>query len=126
MRIRFRISTLLWLTLAIACFFAGMSWDDISESARLATATKKVASVTVNSSKTISLPSNSLISRISIEDPTVVNATLPSADSVRFTGQSEGTTKAYIWDDKDIPTEYSIVVKPDATATISFYLGFVR
>ena len=28
MKPKFRISTLLWLTLAVACFFAGTQWDD--------------------------------------------------------------------------------------------------
>ncbi len=53
---RFRISALLWLTLAVASFFAGMSWDDVYERLRVTKTTRNTAVVQVGNSITINAP----------------------------------------------------------------------
>jgi Flp pilus assembly secretin CpaC len=109
---RFRISTLLWITLAIACFFAGMSWDDVRERLPRAVTTQKTAVVQVSKSITIGAPSKLMIPRVVVNDPTLVSATAISPTSIRLTGQAEGTTTASLWDANGVRTDYAVTVKP--------------
>ena len=122
MRPKFRISTLLWITLAVACFFAGMSWDDFYERARLAMA-KNTAVVQVGKSITITAPSKLQVPRVLIDDPALVAATAISPTSIQVSGVSEGTTTASLWDAKGVRTDYSIVVRPNGVRDFSFFVG---
>ena len=58
---KFRISTILWLTLAVACFFAGMHWDDFY--AEMRTARANTAAVQVGKSINLTVPSKGQIQR---------------------------------------------------------------
>ena len=56
MKPNFRITTLLWITPAVSCFFAGMSWDDFYERARVAFANTNTVAVQLGSSVLLMVP----------------------------------------------------------------------
>ena len=124
MKPKFRISTLLWLTLAVACFFAGMSWDEFYERARLAMARKNVAAnnvvVQAGTSVRISAPSKVGIHSITVDHPLLVSAILISSTQVQLAGKTAGTTTITLRDTNGVQTNYSVVVKPKATNFSSF------
>ncbi len=128
MRPKFRISTLLWLTLAVACFFAGMSWDGFYERARLAK--KNVVAVNnvvvqAGNSVRISAPSKVGIHSITVDHPLLVNAILISSTQVQLAGNTAGTTTVTLGDTNGVITGYSVTVKPKAT-NISWFFGIGR
>ena len=121
---KFRIATLLWLTLAVACFFAGMSWDELSE--RLLAPKIPTASVRVGQAITLTVPSKSQIPRAMVSDPNVASVTASSPTSILLTGKSQGTTTVVLWDAADVPNEYTVTVKPKSAQKISWFVGFQR
>ena len=120
---KFRISSLLWLTLAVACFFAGMSWDDFYAK-RAAPPIKKIT-IQLGNSITLSAPSKLQVPRAIVSDPTLISATPTSSKSIRLTGQRPGTTTVSLWDSNGVQTDYSVTIQ-DAAETFSFYVGFGR
>ena len=119
---KFRISTLLWLTLAIACFFAGMSWDDVYE--KLRAPRVKTATVQVGKSITLSPPSKLQVPRAIVSDPKLISAIATSPKAIRLTGKSAGTTTVSLWDSKGVQTDYSVTVKDPAQNLSSWLLAF--
>ena len=121
---KFRISTLLWLTLAVACFFAGMHWGDFYERLRSSVPKKKVAAnnvvVQVGKSVTISTPSKVVIRIMGQDYPSLVKMTRTSPNTVQLAGKTAGTTTVILKDTNGVTTVYSVVVKRNATNFSSF------
>lgn len=120
---KFRIASILWLTLAVACFFAGMHWDDFYETMR--TPRIKTATVQVGRSINLTVPSNGQIPRALVSDPKLISAIAASPKSIRLTGQKAGTTTVSLWDSKGVQTDYAVTVK-NSGQDFSLFVGYGR
>ena len=102
---KFRLTSILWLTLAIACFFGGMSWNGFSGA-------PGSASMEIGASVELSPQSGRPIARATINDPNIATVQIMSPFAIDLTGASYGKTRLSMWDDHGRRTDYRITVEP--------------
>lgn len=114
---KFRISTLLWLTLAVACFFAGMSWDDFYERVRVRRAKINPVTVAVGGTTPIAVPSGLPIETVAVVGDSV--RADASNTGLQLSGVREGTAGIAVTDSAGTKTQYWVTVKPPQRSLVS-------
>lgn len=106
---RFRIATLLWITLVISAFFAGRHWSGNAALVQLERAQGKQYSIACG--KTINVTTKRAIPRMAIDSPHILKAQPISAREVQLLGRIPGDAKVIMWRDDGTSTEFSVKVK---------------
>ncbi|MEM7476763.1 MAG: pilus assembly protein N-terminal domain-containing protein [Planctomycetota bacterium] len=95
----FGLSSILWLVLCVACFFAGLNWSDIVPSSLPGPQTvDKTNYVSLNSGGTQVLTSISGIHRVAVTDPKVADYVFASPNELMVNAKIPGKTSIVVWE----------------------------
>ena len=101
-KIQFRVSTLLWLMLAVCCFFAGRYSNDTQVE-------NTAIQVPIGGSHVIDM--NDSIPKFLVEDSAVCSAKRLSKESIQIDGISSGVSDIIVADNFGSSTIFTVIVK---------------
>jgi Flp pilus assembly secretin CpaC len=111
------ITTMLWLTLCVACFFSGRYWDRIAKAALaaatppvLASGTLRTSDIQIVSGRTASIESNVSINRLLVADPTIASISPETQTTFTVTAKQAGTTEIVVSDESGNSVIYALSV----------------
>jgi len=105
--IRFRLSTIFWIMLAVASFYSGRDW----ERSRQRVATGGAVVLASGSSHVISFSSK--VPRLYVDNPDIVTVTPLSPSAMLVTAKLPGATRITVWENNLAePVRFNVEVQP--------------
>src|SRR4029453_4309174 len=105
LRLQVSISTMLWLTLCVACFFGGQHWDRMAKATAvmirppLPPRVPTALQVQMPHGHTHAITTGMQVNRLLAADPTVVKIVPISTMAFQVSGNRVGSTQVTVWDD---------------------------
>jgi len=98
-----------WLILAVACFFCGRYWDEVTESlSNRGSGSGPFIKLQAGRSRIIT--AKSPVPRLMVNNPAVAGVTPLTPTQLQVTGISAGTTTVTVWDVNGKLTTYDVSV----------------